>query len=120
MCAGPFPAESAEGKSHFAPWFNSRGKVAHSPGKVEAFAPPDLAASQGASASGDQVEDQDNDRHNDEKVNQGAADMESEAEEPQHQKNHEDCPEHIFLLRARGARENQFFPGSLQALIIGS
>jgi len=108
MRAGLFTHNPHKANATSTRGFNSRGKVAHSLGKVEAFAPPDLAASQGAPASSDQVEDQDDDRHNDEKVDQGAADMESEAEEPQHQKNHEDCPKHIFLFRSRGTPGKQF------------
>jgi hypothetical protein len=44
--------------------------------------PSPRVASTGAPASGDEVEVQDNDRHENQEVEQAVADMESEAEEP--------------------------------------
>jgi len=47
------------------------------------------------SASRYQVVNQDNHRYNDQKVDQATADVQCEAQEPQNQKNYEDCPKHI-------------------------
>jgi len=58
-------------------------------------------ASHYASAFGNQVEDQDHHSHNQQKVDQAAADMKAESQKPHNQKNHENCPKHICLsLRA--------------------
>jgi hypothetical protein len=46
------------------------------------------------SSTADQIEDEHNDRDHDEQVNEGAADMEREAEEPQNQQDDKDCPKH--------------------------
>ena len=53
-------------------------------------------ASESAAASGEQVEDQDDYGHDQQKVNESAGDMEAETEEPQNQHDYEDCPEHGF------------------------
>jgi hypothetical protein len=62
--------------------------------------------SQRAPASTYQVEDQHDDCHNDQKVNQGSADMEGESQQPQNHKNDDDCPEHFYLLRTTHVRIN--------------
>jgi hypothetical protein len=51
--------------------------------------------SQGASSARNQVEDQNYDCDDDQEVNQGATDVESEAEQPQNEENYEDCPKHF-------------------------
>jgi len=69
-----------------------------------------------AAPPADQVEDQDDDRNNDQKVNQTATDMETEAQEPQDHKNHEYRPKHTCPShRVAGARipENFGAPTSL-------
>lgn len=52
-------------------------------------------------------------------MDQATTDMQTEAQEPQYNKNYEDCPKHIRLFRAAGARELQFLSGGPQAFIIG-
>lgn len=59
-----------------------RGTLALSPGGLRPFAPLEVeVASQRAPAPGDQVEDQYNDCHDDQKMDQCTADVESEAQQ---------------------------------------
>jgi hypothetical protein len=75
--------------------------------------------SKGAPASRYQVKDQDDDCHNDQNVNQTAAYMEREAQQPQNQKNYKDCPEHFYPPHAAGALESKFILKRPRALVIG-
>jgi hypothetical protein len=58
-----------------------------------------------AASPADQVEDQHDYSNNDQNVDQTAADMEREAQEPQNHKNYEDCPEHGASLSGAGAKK---------------
>jgi hypothetical protein len=49
----------------------------------------------GGAASRKQVEQQDEQRDHQQKVDQGAADVKAEAQKPQNKKNDENCPKHI-------------------------
>jgi hypothetical protein len=49
-----------------------------------------------ASAAGDQVEDQEDDRENQQDVDQTAGDMKSETEEPENEQDYKDCPKHVM------------------------
>ena len=51
-------------------------------------------------ASGCQVENQDDQRRNQQKVDQATGDMKAETEKPYDQENHHNCPKHIRLLSA--------------------
>ena len=51
-------------------------------------------------ASGYQVENQDDQRHNQQKVDQTPGDMKAETEKPHDQENHHYRPKHIRLLSA--------------------
>jgi len=53
------------------------------------------AASHYTAATGDQVDDQDDQRHHQQKVDQGTGDVKAEAQKPQNQKNDKNCPEHL-------------------------
>jgi hypothetical protein len=66
-----------------------------------------LLASETGSASGYQVEDKNDHRQYQEKVNESAGHMEAETEEPENQKNHKDCPEHNYSLAAPRAHESR-------------
>jgi hypothetical protein len=68
--------------------------------------PQALLASEYTPASGQQVEDQDDHRQYQKKVNQAAGNMEAEAQEPENQKNHKDCPKHSYSFAALRAHEN--------------
>jgi hypothetical protein len=57
-------------------------------------------ASPAAPAAGDQVEDQNDQRYNQQKVNQAAGYMEAETQQPQNQENYENCPKHGCALSA--------------------
>jgi hypothetical protein len=54
-----------------------------------------FTASHHTPTSGHQVEDQDHHCDDQQKVDQGAADVKAEAEKPQNQHNHENCPKHM-------------------------
>jgi len=54
-----------------------------------------LADSQNAAASGDQVDDEDDQRDDQQKVDQAAGDVKAEAQKPQNQKDNENGPKHI-------------------------
>lgn len=68
--------------------------------------PEAQAASQGAPASAEQVEDQDDQSCNQQQVNQTAGDVETEAQCPQNQNDHKDCPKHNLLLLIAGIRKH--------------
>ena len=55
---------------------------------------------QTASASDEQVVDEDYHRDNKHEVNKSAADVETESQKPQNNEDDNDCPKHIFLLSA--------------------
>lgn len=48
--------------------------------------------SQSPTASGNEVDDQDDQRNHKQKVNQAAGDVKAKAQKPQNQKNDENCP----------------------------
>jgi hypothetical protein len=50
------------------------------------------------SPSAHQVNDQNHQPHNQEQVDQGSADMQTETQKPQNQKNNKNCPKHEGLL----------------------
>jgi hypothetical protein len=50
--------------------------------------------SESSAASGDEVEDQDNQGDDQQQVNQGAGDMKAEAQQPKNQNDYENCPKH--------------------------
>lgn len=52
------------------------------------------ATSQNAAAPGEQVDDQDDQREHQQKVNQATGCVETETQKPQNKKNNEDCPRH--------------------------
>jgi hypothetical protein len=54
--------------------------------------------SQGSTASADQVEDQDDQRDHQQKVNQAAGYVETETQKPQNQNDNQNCPKHIFSI----------------------
>jgi hypothetical protein len=45
-------------------------------------------------AAGDKVDDENDDRNHEEQVDEAACDVQAEAEEPEDNKDYEDCPEH--------------------------
>jgi hypothetical protein len=51
-----------------------------------------------SASSAQQVNDQDYQTHNQEQVDQAAADMQAETQKPQDQKNNQNCPKHGNLL----------------------
>ena len=57
-----------------------------------------LADSQNAAASGNQVDDEDDQRDDQQKVDQAAGDVKAEAQKPQNHKNDDNCPKHIQHL----------------------
>ena len=59
-----------------------------------------LLRSQTASASDEQVVDEDYHRDNKHEVNESAADVETETQKPQNNEDDNDCPKHIYLLSA--------------------
>jgi hypothetical protein len=65
------------------------------------------AALQRTTASGDQVEDQDDQRDHQQKVNQAPGYVETEAQNPQDQNDDEKCPKHIFSLASGAAASIQ-------------
>jgi hypothetical protein len=60
--------------------------------------PAAQAISQGSTASADQVEDQDDQRDHQQKVNQAAGYVETETQKPQNQNDNQNCPKHIFSI----------------------
>jgi hypothetical protein len=54
-------------------------------------------ASQNTTTSSDQVEDQDDQREHQKEMNQAASDVKAEAQKPQNQNDHKNCPKHIHL-----------------------
>jgi hypothetical protein len=87
-------------KDHFAGKARGGGlKLSES-----ADTPESRTALQNGSASGDQVEDQDDQRDYQQNVNHAAGYVKAEAQEPQKQNDDKDCPKHIYLLfRIAGA-----------------
>jgi hypothetical protein len=68
------------------------------------------AQSQRRSASGDQLNQQNNERDNQQQVNQTTRDMKAEAEKPQNQNDYKDRPEHnssLFQEQGRNAFKSQ-------------
>jgi len=65
-----------------------------------------LLASESTPASGQQVEYQDDQRQNQEKVNHAAGNMETEAQQPQNENNYKDCPKHSRSFAAMRTHEN--------------
>ena len=57
------------------------------------------------SSSTDQVENQNDQSHNEKKVNETAGYVKAETQQPQQQNDNKDCPEHTFSLTRMGARE---------------
>jgi hypothetical protein len=57
-------------------------------------APPARLDSEITSASGYQIEDQDDQRYDQQKVNQAAGNMKAETQEPQNEDDDKDCPKH--------------------------
>jgi type IV secretory pathway VirB9-like protein len=55
---------------------------------------PAFLVSEITSPSGQQVEDQDDQRYDQKKMYQAAGDMKAEAQEPENENNYKDCPEH--------------------------
>ena len=64
-----------------------------------------LADSQNAAASGNQVDDEDDQRDDQQKVDQAAGDVKAEAQKPQHHKDDENCPKHMHSFSALRAPE---------------
>lgn len=58
-------------------------------------APAAQAASQCTAASGDQVDDQEDQRDHQQKVDEATCYVKAEAQNPQNKKNDENCPKHI-------------------------
>jgi hypothetical protein len=52
----------------------------------------------GASAPGDQVDNQNDQRHYQQNMNQAAGDVQAKAQKPQNHKNYEYCPKHLYIL----------------------
>jgi hypothetical protein len=75
-------------------------------------------ASQNATAARDQVEEQDDQSDHEQNVNQAARNMKAEPQQPQDQKNHENCPKHIFSVALRAPWESKFISGRPQAIAI--
>jgi len=75
-----------------------------------------------ASTPGDQVVDQDDDRYDEQNVDEAAADMEREAEEPKNDENDNNCPKHdwSFASRVPGSRVAfRAVSNGLQAFLVG-
>jgi hypothetical protein len=60
-------------------------------------------ASEITAPPGDQVDDQDNERYDQQKVNQAAGDMEAETQQPENEKDDKDCPKHCCSFCVVGA-----------------
>jgi hypothetical protein len=59
--------------------------------------------SDGAASPGQQIEDQDDHSYDQQKMNQAASNVKTEAQQPQYEHDHKNCPEHsssIFACRA--------------------
>jgi len=50
------------------------------------------------SPSAEQVDDENHQGHDEQQMDQASSNMQAEPQEPQNQKHHEDCPEHVSLL----------------------
>ena len=64
---------------------------------IRSDASPPPLASESASSACHQVEDQNDQRHNEQKVNQATGNMKTEAQKPQNQNDDKNCPEHRYL-----------------------
>lgn len=73
--------------------------------------PQSPASLQRTPASGDQVEDQDDQRDHQQKVNQTSGDVETETQKPQDQNDDENCPKHIFSVASGAAVSTQLEVG---------
>jgi hypothetical protein len=71
----------------------SRRAIIGHPGYAARFDPAFTGLLE-ASTPANQVEDKDDDRNNDQDVDQAAADVERETQEPQNDENYKDCPKH--------------------------
>jgi hypothetical protein len=70
-------------------------------------ASPPLSASENASSASYEVEDEDDQRDHQQKVNETAGDVETEAQCPQNQNYDKDCPEHTFSFASRASANIQ-------------
>jgi hypothetical protein len=82
--------------------------------RIEALVAPGLAnilcaqlISQNTTASGHQVEDQDDQRNHQQNVNQTTGNVEAEAQKPQNQNDDKNCPKHTFSFASRGSANIQ-------------
>ncbi len=83
-----------ERKADWVPWFpRSQNRDLGHLAAIRLWGPFSWAGLRSA-AAGDQVVDQDDDRYHDEDVDEPAADVKSETQKPQDQKNDKDCPKH--------------------------
>jgi hypothetical protein len=73
-----------------------RVEARQSPGNLRLYGVQ--AISQGSTASADQVEDQDDQRDHQQKMNQAAGYVETETQKPQNQNDNQNCPKHIFSI----------------------
>jgi hypothetical protein len=62
------------------------------------FGPSTVTPSADGSSSAKEVDDQNHQPHDQEQVNQAAANMQAEPQEPQDQQNNQNCPKHGKLL----------------------
>jgi hypothetical protein len=77
-------------------------------------------ASESATPSRDEVEDEDDDSEHQQKMNQTTGYVEGEAQKPQNQYDDKDCPEHKSPnLRIAGARELESRSGACNAVTNG-
>jgi len=60
------------------------------------YPPEARAALSGDSATGDQIEDQDDECDNEQQMNQATGYVKAETQNPQKKKNHENCPKHML------------------------
>lgn len=65
---------------------------------VVAYTPCAMEHLLATTAPADQVEDQDYQGDNNQDVDKAATDMKGEPEQPQNDKNYEDCPKHLHIL----------------------
>jgi hypothetical protein len=56
-------------------------------------------SSNGSSSAGNELNQEHNHCHYEQKVNQTAGEMESPAQEPKNQQNRKNCPKHVLLRR---------------------
>jgi hypothetical protein len=70
------------------------------------FILPNWANFSGYAPAAHQVDDQHDQGNNQQKVNQASGDVQAEAEKPENQEHHENCPKHCYLLRSFERSEN--------------